>query len=585
MFSWLRRKLTGFFGSLKEFPDYAESPERYKGLRRNIVILMLVVTILPLFLMGLINHYLYRQTMHDEIVEPLKILVNKTKHSFELNLRERLSAVSFIASSHTCAELADNNNLSRIFSVMKREFSGVIDLGFLDPSGVQVSYDGPYKLKGKNYIDQDWYKEARVRNAYISDVFLGYRKLPHLVMAVERSVTGVCLGCVLRATIDTNIFIELIASMGLDPASDAFLLNKHGVLQTPSRFYGQVLETFPMPLPPESYEPNVLEMQDTKGRDVIITYAYFAPLGKFEIPLPFILMVVKPRSQVMRAWYTLKTEAFFVFVIGVIILFLVIFKLTDKLVKRLEESDLRREVAYREMQESGKLASIGRLAAGVAHEINNPLAIINEKAGLIKDLTELTPDFPQKAKMLPLTGAILQSVDRCRTITQRLLGFARRMDVSVELLNLNEVIEEVLGFLEKEALHRNIDLQLNLIEDLPRISSDRGQLQQVFLNILNNAFDAVGDGGQVAITSFEVDVETVGVSVQDNGQGMTQETMTHLFEPFFTTKKGHGTGLGLSITYGIVKKLGGDIKVKSQLGVGTTFTVFLPKKVLALAGG
>jgi two-component system NtrC family sensor kinase len=295
-------------------------------------------------------------------------------------------------------------------------------------------------------------------------------------------------------------------------------------------------------------------------------------------------MVVKPRSQVMQAWYTLKTEAFFVFAIGVIIIFLVIFKLTDKLVKRLEESDVRREVAYREMQESSKLASIGRLAAGVAHEVNNPLAIINEKAGLIQDLTEMTPDCPQRQKLLPLTGAILQSVDRCRTITQRLLGFARRMDISVEMLNLNEVIEEVLGFLEKEALHRNIDLQLNLAQDLPRIASDRGQLQQVFLNILNNAFDAVRDGGQVAITSFEVDIDTVGVSMQDNGQGMTQDTMAHLFEPFFTTKKGYGTGLGLSITYGIVKKLGGDIRVSSQLGVGTTFTVFLPKRALTLAG-
>jgi two-component system, NtrC family, sensor kinase len=577
MFRWLRAKLSGFFGSLRDLPDYAASPERYKVLRRNIVILMLVVTILPLVLMGLINHYLYRQTMRDEIVQPQKILVNKTKHSFELFLAERLSAVSFIASSHTCAELADNHNLSQIFSVMKREFSGVVDLGFLDPNGVQVSYDGPYKLKGKNYIDQDWYKEARVRGSFTSDVFLGYRKLPHIVMAVERSVAGTCLGCVLRATIDTNRFMELIAAMRLDPASDAFLVNKNGVLQTPSKFYGQVLETFSIPLSPLSYEPNVLEMKDPYGRDVMITYAYFESH-------PFILVLVKPRSQVMQAWYTLKTEAFFVFAIGVVIIFLVIFKLTDKLVKRLEESDLRREVAYSEVQETGKLASIGRLAAGVAHEVNNPLAIINEKAGLIKDLTELTPDCPQREKLLNLTGAILGSVDRCRTITQRLLGFARRMDVSIELLSVNDVIEEVLGFMEKEALHRNIDLQLNLAEDLPRIASDRGQLQQVFLNILNNAFEAVRDGGQVAITSFEVDVDTIGVSIQDNGQGMTPETMSHLFEPFFTTKRGYGTGLGLSITYGIVKKLGGDIKVASQLGEGTTFTVFLPKKALALAG-
>ncbi len=579
MVSWLKQTLTSFFGSLRELPDYAESPERYKILRRNIVILMLVVTILPLFLMGLINHYLYRRTMHDEIVEPLKILVNKTKHSFELFLAERLSAVSFIASSHTCEEMADNNNLSRIFNVMKKEFSGVVDLGFLDTNGVQVSYDGPYKLQGKVYTEQDWYKEVRVRGSHISDVFLGFRKLPHIVMAVERSVTGTgtCLGCVLRATIDTNRFKDLIASMRLDPGSDAFLLNKSGVFQTPSKFYGQVLETFPMPLPPPSYEPNVLDIRDSRGQDVMLTYAHFESL-------PFILMMVKPRSQVMQAWYTLKTEAFFVFAIGVLIIFWVIFKLVDKLVRRLEESDLRREAAYRQMQEASKLASIGRLAAGVAHEVNNPLAIINEKAGLIKDLAEFTPDFPKKDRLLPLTGAILQSVDRCRTITQRLLGFARRMDVSIQMLSLNDVIEEVLGFLEKEAMHRNIDLQLNLAEDLPRIASDRGQLQQVFLNILNNAFDAVDDGGKVSITSFEVDVDTVGATVQDNGKGMSQETMTHLFEPFFTTKKGYGTGLGLSITYGIIKKLGGDIKVKSQLGAGTTFTVFLPKKAEASTG-
>jgi two-component system NtrC family sensor kinase len=575
MVTWLKL----FFGSLRELPDSSESPERYRVLRRNIIILMLLVTLVPLFLMGLINHYLFQQNMQDEIVNPVKVLVNKTRHSFEVFLAERLSAVSFIASSHTCEELANEQNLSRIFNAMKKEFVGVVDLGFLSPSGVQVSYDGPYSLRGKNYIEQDWYKETRVRGSYISDVFLGYRNLPHIVMAVERSVTGTvsCLGCVLRATIDTNRFIEFIASMRLDPTSDAFLLNKSGIFQTPSKFYGQVLETFPMPLPPLSYEPNVLDIKDNHGKEIMLTYVYFESL-------PFILMVVKPRSLVMKSWYTLKNEAMVVFLVGVLVIFLVIFKLVDKVVKHLEESDLRREAAYREMQESSKLASIGRLAAGVAHEINNPLAIINEKAGLIKDLAEFTPDFPQKERIMPITGAILQSVDRCRTITQRLLGFARRMDVSIQMLSLNEVLDEVLGFLEKEALHRNVDLQLNLAHDLPRIASDRGQLQQVFLNILNNAFEAVQDGGRVAITSFEVDVDTVGVTIQDNGQGMSQETLTHIFEPFFTTKKGYGTGLGMSITYGIVKKLGGDIKVRSQLGTGTTFTVFLPKKALALAG-
>ena len=555
---------------LGEFTDLGESPERYRLLRRNMIILMLVITIAPLLLMALINYHQYQKALRSEIVNPLRVLVNKTKHSFELFLAERVSAVSFIASSYSCPELGDDKTLGRIFSVVKREFGGFIDLGCIDAAGVQVSYTGPYQLKGKNYAAQDWYKEVRVKGTYVSDVFLGYRQIPHFVIAVERAAA---LGdsCILRATIDTERFNNLIASLRLDPTSDAFLLNRAGVFQTPSKFYGPVLQPFPLPLPPVSHEPNVLELKDNQGRDVLMAYAYFDTL-------PFILAVVKPRGEVLQTWFTLKSEIFILFAGSVMVIFLVIFKLSQALVKRVEESDQRREAAYREMQHTSKLASIGRLAAGVAHEVNNPLAIINEKAGLMKDMVEYRRDFPDKEKFLPLTESILQSVERCRTITHRLLGFARRMEVKIEDLDLNALLREVLDFLGKEAVYRNIEVELQLGESLPHIRSDRGQLQQVFLNIVNNAFEAVGNGGTVSLTSWDQDSETVGVSIHDNGQGMSEETMSHIFEPFFTTKRGYGTGLGLSITYGIVKKLGGDINVKSREGEGTTFNVFLPKK-------
>jgi two-component system NtrC family sensor kinase len=153
------------------------------------------------------------------------------------------------------------------------------------------------------------------------------------------------------------------------------------------------------------------------------------------------------------------------------------------------------------------------------------------------------------------------------------------MDVEVQLLDVNDVITETLGFLEKEALYRNIKLNLELAQDLPKIASDRGQLQQIFLNILNNALAATDKGGTISLVSFERDSETVGVTIQDTGHGMSDETLKHVFEPFFTTKEaGQGTGLGLSITYGIVKRLGGDIEVQSKVGTGTRFTVYLPKK-------
>jgi two-component system NtrC family sensor kinase len=302
-----------------------------------------------------------------------------------------------------------------------------------------------------------------------------------------------------------------------------------------------------------------------------LTYTYF-------VNLPYLLAVVKPEGEVLKAWYTLKTEIFFLFLFSVVVIVLVIFKLTEVMVRRMQESDEKREAAFRQMEHTHKLSSIGRLAAGVAHEINNPLAIINEKAGLMMDLLEYSKDFPEKEKFTSLTDVILQSITRCRSITHRLLGFARRMEVQIEVLDLNEVLRETFTFLEKEALYRNLDVRLQLAPDLPRIASDRGQLQQVFLNLLNNSYAAVEDGGSVTITSYEKDLDTVAVSIQDNGCGMSEETIKHIFEPFFTTKKGTGTGLGLPITYGIIKKLGGDIEVQSKEGKGTTMTVYLPKK-------
>jgi two-component system, NtrC family, sensor kinase len=563
--------LSGWLKNLRllEFPDEGGSPEIYRLLRRRIIVLMIVITVIPLFSMAMINSHQYQKTLRQEIVNPLLVLVNKSKHSMEMFLAERLSAVSFIGSEHSFQELADEGNLNRIFLVMTQEFNGFVDLGVIDENGVQVSYVGPYDLKGRNYSEQPWFNEVRSRGAYISDVFMGFRRFPHIAMAVQRKIEG-GKSWILRATIDTHTIDELIASMRLDAKSDGFLVNSDGTLQTATRNYGGVLDHFPLGLAPFSSEPNCIETTDSLGREVLVAYAYFQNS-------PYILVVVKPRGELFRSWYTLKSEILYVFLAGVLIILLVVFKLTDSLIRRLQESDERREAAFREIEHSHKLSSIGRLAAGVAHEINNPMAIINEKAGLMKDLIELKSDFNDRDKFVALTDAIINSVERCRSITHRLLGFARRMEPHIENLDINEVIRETVGFVEKEASYRNLVLRLQLGDNLPEIASDRGQLQQVFLNLLSNAFAAVQDGGTIAISTCDRG-EVLSFSVEDNGCGMSQETLNRFYEPFFSTKKrGHGTGLGMFITYGIIKRLGGHIEARSKEGQGTTITVHLPK--------
>jgi two-component system, NtrC family, sensor kinase len=548
--------------------DEVVSPELYIMLRRKIIALIVAASLIPLSVMAVLNYYEHQSAMTKEIQNPLRVLVNKTKNSFELFLTERTSTVSLIASAYSYKELSDADKLARIFTVMRKEFEGFVDLGLIDERGNQINYVGPYSLLGKNYAEQRWFQEVRVKGKYVSDVFMGFRKFPHVIIAV-RHMAEDGHTWILRATLDTRQFERIIASMSLEPDADAFLVNTQGLLQTDSNNYGKVLEKLSFALPPQTYEPTVVSMIDPLGRDVFLSYAYFPEAD-------FVLMAVKPKASVLKTWYTVRGDLLFIFLVGVAIVLLAAVGVTNALIRRMKEAEDRRELALREVEHSQKLSSIGRLAAGVAHEVNNPLAIINEKAGLTKDILAMQDDFPAKEKILAQVESILRAVDRCRGITHRMLGFARRMDVANEEIDLGELITETAGFLSNEAMHREVDVRLEIAPNLPRIVSDRSQLQQVFLNLFNNALAAVPDGGKI-IASARSEGDGVAAIVRDNGCGMSDETLKHIFEPFFTTKKGKGTGLGLSITYGIIKRLGGEIAVESTPGVGTTLTITLPK--------
>ncbi|MGD8775253.1 MAG: ATP-binding protein [Syntrophobacterales bacterium] len=556
---------------LKDFPNYGEGPERYNLLRKNFVLIVCATAIIPLLLMAAINYYQYQSALKEEIVKPLSRLITSTKHSLELFLSERESTMRLLIRERSFEELSNQTRVNFIFQSLKAEFPEFVDLGLIDSSGLQRSYSGPYALKGKNYKDQDWFQEVQLRGVYVSNVFLGYRKFPHFVIAIKRdTVEGDFY--VLRATIDTEKFNQLISTITLRPGSDIFLIDREGVLQTPSRHHGGVLEKVSLPVPPISQEAVIGRTKDHHGEH-LFGYAYLRGAN-------FILVLIKEPGEVMAGWFTLKIELLLVLVVSVAVILIVSVRATGLLVDRIMEADQKRESMYAEMEHTGKLASLGRLAAGVAHEINNPLAIINEKAGLIKDLIEFSKQYQEREKLMSQVDSILRSVNRCREITHRLLGFAKRMDVKVETIHLNELLQEVLGFLEKEAFHRNIEVNFNLAPELAPIAHDRGQLQQVFLNIINNAFEAVADGGKITIATKanETDPSTVEVTIADDGRGIHPDDLKHIFDPFYSRGKEQGTGLGLSISYGIIAKCGGDIRVESQLGKGSTFTIVLPRK-------
>jgi signal transduction histidine kinase len=231
-------------------------------------------------------------------------------------------------------------------------------------------------------------------------------------------------------------------------------------------------------------------------------------------------------------------------------------------------------------ERNSQLASIGQLAAGVAHEINNPLALINETAGYVKDLFTIKQQYKDDPDLVEHIDSIIDAVERCGTITRQLLGFARRFDVQTQPINLNDIVADVINFHKKEAEYRNITIHVDIPETIPLIETDRGKLQQIILNLVNNAFQAIDNGCFLDVRAEMDGPEQVRLFIRDNGCGISEDHLNKVFEPFFTTKKeGQGTGLGLSITYGLVQKLHGNITVQSKTGQGTTFVVTLPVQV------
>lgn len=246
--------------------------------------------------------------------------------------------------------------------------------------------------------------------------------------------------------------------------------------------------------------------------------------------------------------------------------------------ERKKEADFRARMEQR-MAAAERLASLGTLAAVVAHEINNPLAIINDSVGWMQLLLS-KPDMaemPIKGQLEKGLGKIAKSVERAKKVTHQLLGFARKDDSVVSEVNLRQLVEEAVQLVEKEASYKEIEFVQEVNASLDSIWSDAYQLRQVLINLLTNAIHATGRKGRIKI-GLQKDGEQAILTIQDTGQGIPQENLERIFEPFFSTKpNGEGTGLGLFVTRGIVEKLGGTIEAESRLGEGTDFRITLPR--------
>jgi two-component system NtrC family sensor kinase len=231
--------------------------------------------------------------------------------------------------------------------------------------------------------------------------------------------------------------------------------------------------------------------------------------------------------------------------------------------------------AQEQIVNAEKLASLGRMAAGVAHELNSPLTGIITFSHLMRD--RIPPDRKQDIDDL---DTVIEQAERCTKIIKGMLGFARKGVSEAIETDVNTLLQETVGMVRNQVKFHNVRISMELAKGLPQIHIDPNQLQQVFLNLITNAADAMNDRGSISIATRltgQAPEETVEIEFTDTGPGIYPSNLDKIFEPFFTTKPvGKGTGLGLPVSYGIIKKHGGDITVKSNVGEGTSFFVHIP---------
>lgn len=579
----------------------------FRKIWKMTVLITAAVTLIPLISITAIDYNVTQNALESEILLRAGRVASNTKRSIDFFLAKHKSVLDFLIHDNSLDELKSLGRLTNILNNLRTGFGGFVDIGIINSSGIQTTYVGDYKLKGKDYSTQPWFSKVVEQGMYISDVFLGFRNKPHFVIALKRSYTNNSIAqertdisdksissnknsdsgsesgskqsadskndfYVLRATIDTEHFNELLSGLALSGMGDAFIINKDGIIQTPSRLHGDVLAKTDIPVPAYSSHTEVREYLDASKNAHIVGYAYIPDTN-------FILMIVKKKAELMRSWYSTRSILILFLAGSITIILGVILSLTTYLVNNMYIADKKRAMAMHRIGYDNKLATIGRLAAGVAHEINNPLAVINEKAGLIKDMFTYQHKYEKDEKLIGLADSVIASVQRCGSITHRLLNFARHLEVSIQSINIKNLIQDVLGFLGKEAEYRSIKVVVDIPDNLPDMMCDRGKMQQIFLNLVNNAFSAISSDGTLTIEAKEKNSKFCTITVSDTGCGINKSDLELIFEPFYTTKSSQGgTGLGLSITYGLVHEAGGYIKVESELGKGTRFMVTLPYK-------
>ncbi|MCG6987891.1 MAG: hypothetical protein LJF06_06895 [Gemmatimonadetes bacterium] len=532
---------------------------------------LVLLYFVPLILLAVFFQLQYRNVQRDSLRAHLQGLAEHQARTFDLFLRERLVNLGNILGDPRFGADTTWRDLSSFLDELRRASDAFVDLGVVGTGGALVAYAGPVRYTAPvSYGEEPWFRElsAPGTTSVITAIYLGFRDKPHFTIAVRRDQGPSPV--ILRAALSPERLSEYLTTLEGATEVKAAVVNGTGVLQLSASRMGEPLEASLFTPPATPRRGFVAGGRDSGRPD----YAY-----AWLTETPWALVVVDARSEadaavpVVLSRPLLASLGVFLFV-GVVILVRTRQVVGRQLAVEQHEAELSGQLVH-----AAKLASVGELASGIAHEINNPLAVIAEEVGVLKDSLdpELADEDDEPVDLAEHLDAIHDAVFRCRDITRKLLTFVRHGEVKVQIHDVHDILDEVLDvLLGNELAISNVLVERSYDRGITGILTDRNQLAQVFVNLVKNALDAMPGGGRLRVTTHLEDGQAA-ISIKDSGCGMSPEQLEKIFMPFYTTKDpGRGTGLGLSVSYTIIRDFGGAFYVVSAPGKGSTFTVKLP---------
>ena len=540
----------------KDFPYF-------RRLFNSIVVALLAASFIPLLVIGGGMYYHTVSILEQKTLGALDAEISEHRKTIDHFLTERTIDLKNLSGILGFDYLTAPGNLKKMFDTLQQQLPCFTDIGVIDDQGRHRAYVGPYDLLSRNYKEAPWFKMIAQKDSYISDVFLGFRKEPHFIIAVKQATSEGFW--ILRATVDTDYFERLVAEVLSKRDGDAYIVNKDGILQTAPRWGGKIMDQSEM----KFIEPfSGVRIEDRGGRIVMMSW-----LEK----VPWLCVAEFKRHDIYSPLRNVRTVGIFVFVLGTMLIVLTVLLTTNYLFSRLETK--RRNIRFldQQLQHSNRMASSMKLASGFIREMNDALSNIDLTITWADDLAQSDLSAEESKKELRESlNQVKSEVIRARRTTDKFIKATQSALPIIRDVKVEGILDEILELLDRELHFNRITVKREYEHPLPPVQSDPSQLRQVFQNLIVNAVTAIGKDGVITLTAQGAE-ERVSIGIGDTGPGIPKERLGKIFDPLFTSKT-DGTGLGLSIGASILKKLGGQISVKSEIGKGAVFTVELPTR-------